>query len=76
MKIMRAVAAFVALVAAAPLAAHAQEWPNRQIQVIRANLVQSAQEPIGGTAESFARFVSEEFEKYARLVKELSIKVN
>jgi tripartite-type tricarboxylate transporter receptor subunit TctC len=43
---------------------------------IRANLVESAQEPIGGTAEAFARFVRDEFEKYARLVKELNIKAN
>jgi tripartite-type tricarboxylate transporter receptor subunit TctC len=43
---------------------------------IRDNLVQSAQEPIGGSAEAFARLVRDDFEKYARLVKELGIKVN
>jgi tripartite-type tricarboxylate transporter receptor subunit TctC len=43
---------------------------------IRENLTQSAQEPIGGSAEQFARLVREDFEKYARLVKELNIKVN
>jgi tripartite-type tricarboxylate transporter receptor subunit TctC len=43
---------------------------------IRQNLTQSAQEPIGGSAEQFARLVQEDFEKYARLVKELNIKVN
>jgi tripartite-type tricarboxylate transporter receptor subunit TctC len=43
---------------------------------IRQNLTQSAQEPIGGSAEQFARLVREDFEKYARLVKELNIKVN
>lgn len=42
---------------------------------IRANLVQSAQEPIGGTAEAFGVRVREDFEKYGRLVQELSIKV-
>lgn len=42
---------------------------------IRANLVQSAQEPIGGTPEAFATRVREDFEKYARLVQELNIKV-
>ena len=42
---------------------------------IRANLVQSAQEPIGGTAEAFASRVREDFEKYGRLVQELNIKV-
>ena len=43
---------------------------------IQQNLTQSAQEPIGGSAEQFARLVREDFEKYARLVKELNIKVN
>ncbi len=43
---------------------------------IKQNLTQSAQEPIGGSAEQFARLVQEDFEKYARLVKELNIKVN
>ena len=42
---------------------------------IRANLVQSAQEPIGGTPDAFAVRVREDFEKYGRLVKELNIKV-
>ncbi len=43
---------------------------------IRDNLVASAQEPIGGSADAFARLVRDDFEKYARLVKELNIKVN
>jgi tripartite-type tricarboxylate transporter receptor subunit TctC len=43
---------------------------------IKQNLIQSAQEPIGGSAEQFARLVREDFEKYARLVKDLNIKVN
>ena len=42
---------------------------------IRANLAQSAQEPIGGTAEAFGARVREDFEKYGRLVQELNIKV-
>jgi tripartite-type tricarboxylate transporter receptor subunit TctC len=42
---------------------------------IQANLVQSAQEPIGGTPEAFGARVREDFEKYARLVQELNIKV-
>ena len=42
---------------------------------IRANLVQSAQEPIGGTPSAFAVRVREDFEKYGRLVRELNIKV-
>ena len=43
---------------------------------IRKNLEDSAQEPIGGTAEAFARLVRADFDKFARLVKELNIKVN
>jgi tripartite-type tricarboxylate transporter receptor subunit TctC len=42
---------------------------------IRANLVQSAQEPIGGTPEAFGVRVREDFEKYGKLVQELNIKV-
>ena len=42
---------------------------------IRANLVQSAQEPIGGTPEAFGVRVREDFEKYGRLVHDLNIKV-
>ena len=43
---------------------------------IREILLQSAQEPIGGSAEQFARLVREDYEKYGRLVKELNIKAN
>ena len=43
---------------------------------IRTNFTQSAQEPIGGTADAFSRLVREDFEKYARLVKDLNIKMN
>ena len=42
---------------------------------IRANLVRSAQEPIGGTPEAFGNRVREDFEKYGRLVRELNIRV-
>jgi tripartite-type tricarboxylate transporter receptor subunit TctC len=41
---------------------------------IKANLINSAQEPIGGSAESFARLVRDDFAKYERLVRELKIK--
>ena len=41
---------------------------------IKANLANSAQEPIGGSAEQFARLVRDDFAKYERLVKELNIK--
>jgi tripartite-type tricarboxylate transporter receptor subunit TctC len=42
---------------------------------IQANLVQSAQEPIGGTAEAFGARLREDFEKYGRLVRDLNITV-
>ena len=43
---------------------------------VRESFLQSAQEPIGGTADQFNRLVREDFEKYGRLVKELNIKSN
>jgi tripartite-type tricarboxylate transporter receptor subunit TctC len=43
---------------------------------IKATLINSAQEPIGGNAEAFGRLVREDFLKYERLVKELNIKAN
>jgi tripartite-type tricarboxylate transporter receptor subunit TctC len=41
---------------------------------IRESFLQSAQEPIGGSADAFARLVRDDFEKYRRLVQELNIK--
>jgi tripartite-type tricarboxylate transporter receptor subunit TctC len=41
---------------------------------IRDSFMQSAQEPIGGSADAFARLVRDESAKYERLVKELNIK--
>ena len=35
---------------------------------------QSAQEPVGGSADTFAGLVRDEFAKYERLAKELNIK--
>ena len=43
---------------------------------IRESFLQSAQEPVGGSAEQFLHFVHEEFVKYERLVRELNIKAN
>jgi tripartite-type tricarboxylate transporter receptor subunit TctC len=43
---------------------------------IRESFLQSAQEPVGGSAEQFLRLVRDDFDKYARLVKELNIKAN
>lgn len=45
------------------------------IPAVRDVFVQSAQEPIGGTPEQFARLVREDFGKYERLSRELNIKV-
>jgi len=43
---------------------------------IRNNFLQSAQDPVGGTAESFRHLVHEDFAMFEKLVKELDIKVN
>ena len=43
---------------------------------IRDSFLQSAQEPVGGTADAFARLLREDFAKYERLVKDLNIKSN
>jgi tripartite-type tricarboxylate transporter receptor subunit TctC len=42
--------------------------------VVRKNQLDSAQEPIGGTADQFAQLVREDYAKFARLVKDLNIK--
>src|SRR5215813_8774146 len=41
---------------------------------VRKGLLDSAQEPVGGTADQFTQLVRDDFAKYARLVKELNIK--
>jgi tripartite-type tricarboxylate transporter receptor subunit TctC len=46
------------------------------IPAVREVFVQSAQEPVGGTAEAFTRLTREDFAKYERLSRELNIKVN
>jgi tripartite-type tricarboxylate transporter receptor subunit TctC len=43
---------------------------------IRANLINSAQDPIGGTAEAFGALVRADYAKFEKLVKDLNIKVN
>jgi tripartite-type tricarboxylate transporter receptor subunit TctC len=43
---------------------------------IRESFLQSALEPVGGSAEAFSRLVREDFAKYERLVRELNIKAN
>jgi tripartite-type tricarboxylate transporter receptor subunit TctC len=42
---------------------------------LRARLLEVAQETVGGSAEQFARVVQDDTERYARLAKELKIKV-
>jgi len=42
----------------------------------RDSLLQTATEPVGGSAEEFGRVVREDSAKYARLAKDLSIKIN
>src|SRR6266404_5562827 len=42
--------------------------------MVRKNFLDSAQEPIGGTAVQFATLVREDFARYGRLVKELNIR--
>ena len=55
---------------------------NREINkalaeaTIRDGFLQSGQEPVGGSAEAFSQLVHGDFETYARLVKELNIKVD
>jgi tripartite-type tricarboxylate transporter receptor subunit TctC len=39
-------------------------------------LLQAAQEPVGGNAEQLARLLKDDTEKYARLVRELKIKID
>jgi tripartite-type tricarboxylate transporter receptor subunit TctC len=43
---------------------------------IRKNLEDSAQEPIGGSADAFAKLVREDFAKFEKLVNELDIRLN
>ena len=43
---------------------------------IRKNLEDSAQEPVSGSSEAFAKLVRDDYAKFEKLVKELNIKVN
>lgn len=47
-----------------------------QEHAIRDNLLKSAQEPVGGSTEQFAKLVRSDYDKYAKLVKELGISVS
>jgi tripartite-type tricarboxylate transporter receptor subunit TctC len=41
---------------------------------VRKNFLDSAQEPVGGTADQFAALIREDYARYGRLVKDLNIK--
>lgn len=43
---------------------------------VRERYAQNGLEPVGGTVEQFARQYRDDYEKYARLIKELSIKLD
>ncbi len=43
---------------------------------VRKSFTDQAQDPVGGTAEQFANLVREDYDKYARLVKDLHVKAN
>ena len=43
---------------------------------IRESFLQSAQEPVGGSADGFLQLARDDFAKYERLVRELNIKAN
>jgi tripartite-type tricarboxylate transporter receptor subunit TctC len=40
---------------------------------VRTNFLESAQEPVGGSAGAFAQLVKDDYDKYARLTRELAI---
>jgi tripartite-type tricarboxylate transporter receptor subunit TctC len=42
---------------------------------VRKNLLDSAQEPVGGTSQQFLAFVAEQYAMFGRLVKDLNIKI-
>ena len=52
---------------------------NREVDIalaepaVRANFLESAQEPVGGSAAQFAKLVKDDYDKYARLTRDLAI---
>ncbi len=70
--------AFVPAGTPPPIVARLNAEMNKALAetAIRESFLQSAQEPVGGSAEQFSRLVHDDFAKYGRLVKELNIKVN
>jgi tripartite-type tricarboxylate transporter receptor subunit TctC len=69
--------AFVPSGTPAPIIARLNAEMNRAVgdPATRDSLLQTATEPVGGTAEQFARVVQEDSAKYARLAMELNIKI-
>ena len=69
--------AFVPSGTPAPIIARLNAEMNRAVgdPATRDSLLQTATEPVGGTAEQFARVVQEDSAKYGRLAKELNIKI-
>jgi tripartite-type tricarboxylate transporter receptor subunit TctC len=69
--------AFVPSGTPAPIIARLNAEMNRAVgdPATRDSLLQTATEPVGGTAEQFARVVQEDSAKYARLAKDLNIKI-
>jgi tripartite-type tricarboxylate transporter receptor subunit TctC len=45
-------------------------------EAVRASFLQSAQEPVGGSAGAFAHLLRDDYDKYARLARELNIKAD
>jgi len=69
--------AFVPSGTPAPVIARLNAEMNRAVgdPATRDSLLQTATEPVGGTAEQFARVVQEDSAKYGRIAKELNIKI-
>jgi tripartite-type tricarboxylate transporter receptor subunit TctC len=62
----------------APIISQLNREMNKALMqpAVREGFLQSAQEPVGGSADEFARLLREDYDKYARLVQELNIKLN
>jgi tripartite-type tricarboxylate transporter receptor subunit TctC len=43
---------------------------------VRRSFIEQAQDPVGGSAADFSKLMHEDYAKYARLVKQLNVKVN
>lgn len=60
----------------ADIAARLNDEINKALRdpLLRKSFLDSAQEPVGGTADQFASLVRDDFTRYGRLVKDLNIK--